>query len=339
MRPAPEDGLILVTGGAGYIGSALVMRLLEQGRSVRVLDPLLYGGGALSHAAESDRFELHAAEPTDDGVIERALFDASTVIHLGAMVGDPACAQNPALARALNVDSTARLVEAATRRGVRRFVFASTCSVYGAGSRELTEEAPLAPKSLYAATKVDGERLVVSSRDISPVVLRFGTLFGDSPRPRFDLVVNLLTARAAAGEPIRILGGNQWRPFVHVQDVVAALILATDANGAFDASPVFNVGGASGNLRLADLGALLAERAPEAEVIVEPNAADPRDYRANFDKIERELGFQTRWTLRDGIDELHARLRRGVYGDYRQARYHNESVLAERAPLGKIIPD
>lgn len=331
-----SDGTILVTGGAGYVGSALVARLLEQSRSVRVLDPLLYGGDALSGFAESDQFELLAADPTDHSVLERALDGVATVVHLGAIVGDPACARHPDLARALNLDSTSRLVKAAATRVVQRFVFASTCSVYGAGNEEMTEEAPLAPKSIYAETKAAGEQIVLREPGITPVVLRFGTIFGDSPRPRFDLVVNLLTAKAACGEPISIHGGNQWRPFVHVQDVVSAVILSVDADSSCVADEVFNVGSAFGNLRLAELGRLLTDCVPDAEIALHADAADARDYRANFDKIGQRLGFMARWTVRDGIEEMLARFRDGAYGDYRQARQHNDRALAD-APDARAV--
>jgi nucleoside-diphosphate-sugar epimerase len=340
-----SNGTILVTGGAGYIGSALVARLLVEDRPVRVLDPLLYGGSALIGIVEAERFELVAADPTDRAVLDHALNGVAAVIHLGAVVGDPACAQHPDLARSLNLDATARLIDVAAARGVQRFVFASTCSVYGAGE-ELDEGAPLAPKSLYAETKAAGEQIVLSARETSPVVLRFGTIFGDSPRPRFDLVVNLLTAKAFCGEPITIHGGNQWRPFVHVQDVVSAVVLALDAEESLVSGEVFNVGSPGSNLRLADLGELLAACVPGVEITLSGDAIDARDYRANFDKISKRLGFRADWSLKAGVEVMLARFMAGDYGDYRLACHHNDRSLNEsesgasaaRATLDKITP-
>ena len=148
-------------------------------------------------------------------------------------------------------------------------MFASSCSVYGSGEREFDESAPLAPKTLYAESKIAGETIVLKATAIQPVVLRFGTVFGVSRRPRFDLVVNLLTAKAAAGEPISVFGGEQWRPFVHVEDIVSAIMLALDVEAELVAGEVFNVGSAGENRRLAEIGEIIAELIPGATVEID----------------------------------------------------------------------
>lgn len=347
MSEAESDqATILVTGGAGFIGSALVARLLSTERRVRVFDPLLYGAGPLRSFSEHPRFELRTGSPLDAKAVAAGVDGANVVVHLGAIVGDAACALDPALTHAFNVDATQVLIEGANRGNVHRLIFASTCSVYGAGDRELDENAPLAPKSLYAASKIAGERLTLSARDAEPVVLRFGTVFGWSRRPRFDLVVNLLTAKAAAGEPISIHGGEQWRPFVHVDDVAAAIQLAIDAETSAIAGEVFNVGSARENRQLREIGDMIRELVPDARVDVEAGAIDHRDYRADFGKVATRLGFRPEWSLHAGVADVLAQLRAEPSIDYRDAAHHNDRaltmMLSRRAPsreVGKIRPD
>ena len=323
----PAENLVLVTGGAGYIGSALVARLLETGATVRVFDPLLYGAGALADFHDQSRFSLIAGNPVRVEDVQCAVAGVTQVVHLGAIVGDPACALDPAFTLAANVESTRLLVEAAAAIGVRRFIFASTCSVYGAGDHELDEAAPLEPQSLYAESKVTGERIAFGSPAIVPVVLRFGTVFGASRRARFDLVVNLLAAKAAAGEPIRIFGGEQWRPFVHVEDIVTAIGLALAADERVASGEVFNVGSARENRRLAELGDMIGELVPGTRVEVDHSSVDRRDYRADFSKIARQLRFVPSWSLRDGIQQLLRQLHDDASLDFRDAAYANDRAL------------
>jgi nucleoside-diphosphate-sugar epimerase len=206
---------------------------------------------------------------------------------------------------------------------------ASTCSVYGAGHHELNESSPLRPKSAYAESKVAGERIVLGESAIEPVALRFGTVFGAGRRPRFDLVVNLLTAKAAAGDPIRIFGGEQWRPFVHVEDIVTAIELALNSESSVVAGEIFNVGSARENRRLAEIGEVIREFVPDADIEIDHSSGDQRDYRADFSKISDRLGFTPAWTLRDGIEQLLQVLRDNPSLDYRDASYANELALKQ----------
>jgi nucleoside-diphosphate-sugar epimerase len=320
----------LVTGGAGYIGSALVSRLLDSGRSVRVFDPLLYGAGALNEFRLDPEIALIEDDPTVREMVHCAVNGVGKIVHLGALVGDPTCALDPAFTHAANVEATQLLVDVAREAGISRFVFASSCSVYGAGERELDESAPLEPKSLYAESKIAGEAIVLTAGGIQPVVLRFGTVFGASRRPRFDLVVNLLTAKAAAGEPISVFGGEQWRPFVHVEDIVSAIVLTLNADARAVAGEVFNVGSAGENRRLAEIGEIIAELIPGAAVEIDHATADPRDYRADFSKIAGRLGFEAKWSLRAGIEHLLVSLDRNQIADYRDPVYSNDRALAAR---------
>jgi nucleoside-diphosphate-sugar epimerase len=324
---------VLVTGAAGYVGAPVVARLLATGRPVRALDSLLFGDTALGGLAQDGSgaaLEFVAADVRDATAMRQAAEGCDAVVHLARLVGDPACALDPALTRAINVDGTARVAEAAVAAGVRRLVFASTCSVYGAaGDGWLDEESPTTPVSLYAETHLEAEALLRERlRDTATeaTVLRFATVFGLAPRMRFDLVVNLLTARALREGAIEVHGGEQWRPQVHVDDVARAVVLAVDHPRA--AGAVFNVGTDDLNLRISELGARIAARFPGTRLTVSPTR-DPRSYRVSFARIGQELGFHAQHPLEDGMDEIAAWLGARPALDHRAARYSNVLSLEE----------
>jgi nucleoside-diphosphate-sugar epimerase len=281
---------VLVTGGAGYIGSATVGRLLAAGRAVRVLDTMMFGDGALAAHRASPALAVVEGDVRDPDAVARAVDGVDAVLHLAGLVGDPACALDPALTRAVNVDSTVTLAEAAKRAGVRRLVFASTCSVYGAAGEDwLDETSPTGPVSLYAESNLESEALFAShlnGHGVERVLLRFATVFGASPRMRFDLVVNLLTARALRERVLEVHGGEQWRPQVHVDDVASALLLALDHPAA--PGRTYNVGSDALNLRIGELAHEIAARFPEARLTVS-EARDPRSYRV-CSPVSGELG-------------------------------------------------
>ncbi len=262
--------VVLVTGGAGYIGSLLVRRLLARGLRVRVLDALLYGDSALQSVMHHPNLALVRADLRRPDTMTYAFKHADAVIHLGAIVGDPACALDPYFTMEINVDGTRSIAELCQANGVPRLLFASTCSVYGASDDILDEASALNPVSLYAESKIASERLLLALRDntFAPVILRFATAYGHSPRPRFDLVVNLLTAKAVAGDPITIYGGDQWRPFVHADDIARAMILALDAPLRTVAGQVFNVGSNEQNHQLSEVGTIIKDIIPSADTLV-----------------------------------------------------------------------
>ena len=324
---------VLVTGAAGYVGATVVARLLGQGRPVRALDSLLFGDGALSSLADGasgGSLEFVAADVRDAEAVRAAVQGCDAVVHLARLVGDPACALDPKLTRAINVDGTARVAEAAASAGVRRFVFASTCSVYGAaGDGWLDEDSTTTPVSLYAETHLEAEALLrerLAGTSTGYTLLRFATVFGLAPRMRFDLVVNLLTARALREGAIEVHGGEQWRPQVHVDDVARAVTLAIDHPRA--AGATFNVGADDLNLRISELGSRIAARFPGVKLTVSPTR-DPRSYRVSFARIERELGFTTEHPLEEGVDEIAAWLGARPSLDHRAARYSNVLSLEE----------
>jgi nucleoside-diphosphate-sugar epimerase len=304
----------------------LVRRLLQGGGRVRVLDRMLHGSHGLEDLKGESRLEVLVRDLRDPRVHEESLEGVGTVVHLAAIVGDKACAQDEELAVQTNWTSTVALARAAADRGVRRFVFASTCSVYGEGREDvLTEDSPIRPLSLYAETRRHAEEGLldlVGRGDLEPALLRFGTVYGLSPRMRFDLVVNLLTMHAVRRRAVSIFGGSQWRPLVHVEDIARALMLAME-EPLPEGAPILNVGDTLENYQLIDLKDELVARIPDVTVTVQPEVTDKRTYRVSFDRIERLWGFRASRRVGDGIDEIAGAIRGGALPDPESRKYVN----------------
>jgi nucleoside-diphosphate-sugar epimerase len=319
----------LVTGGAGYVGSVLVDELLASGRAVRVLDSLLHGSvPSLLVSWGKPEFEFVRGDVRDAEVVERALRDVDEVVHLAAIVGDPACAREPELAREVNVEATQHFLDAAEAAGVSRMLFASTCSNYGkmADPEALaTEEWDLQPVSLYAETKVHAERAVLehSRPRFATTCLRFATVYGTSPRMRFDLTVNEFTRDVVLTGDLVVYGEQFWRPYIHARDAARAVRTALEAPVEKVAGQVFNAGNTNENYRKLDIVDLLRTRVPTADVQFVTKDEDPRDYRVSFARIEAALGFRTEWTVPDGIDEVTTLLRSGLLDDAFASIYRN----------------
>jgi nucleoside-diphosphate-sugar epimerase len=301
---------VLVTGGAGYIGGMLVPLLLEAGYCVRVLDWLIHGGESLLGVWGHPQFECHRGDIRDDSAVRRALRQVDHVVHLAAIVGDPACAQDPMLACTVNLDGSRRLIELSVEHGIRKFVFASTCSNYGRMPDHLDgyldESAELRPVSLYARTKVQVERLLIDAAGarFSPVVLRVATVYGAAPRLRFDLTVNEFTKALVCDRHLVVFGDQFWRPYVHVRDVARAVALALDAPDETTCRAVFNVGATAENYRKREIVELVRSHAPDGVVEYVDQPDDPRNYRVSFEKIAHDLGFRITRTVGDGIAEV-----------------------------------
>jgi len=323
-------GSVLVTGGAGYLGSALVGELLEAGYRVRALDLLVHGSpNSLLHVWGSRRFDFVRADIRDDEAVRRALEGMTAVVHLAAIVGDPACARDPELAREVNYDATGRLLALADGANVQKFVFASTCSNYGKadddGKALVTEDWPLKPISIYAETKVEAEKAVLRhARDgFCTTCLRFATVYGVSPRMRFDLTVNEFARDVALGRELVVYGEQFWRPYIHVRDAARAVQVALQTVDDELCGEVFNVGSTQENYRKLDLVELLTARFPDAVIRFVQRDEDPRDYRVSFEKIRSQLAFRPEASVNDGIDEIVALLRSGVLADPDAAVYRN----------------
>lgn len=309
---------ILVTGGAGYIGSVLTPLLLRLGHRVRVLDSLRHGVQSLLGVWSDPGFEFVRGDLRDDAAVAAAVHGCDAVVHLAAIVGDPACARDPDTARAVNYDASLRLIEHARRAGVERFVFASTCSNYGRMAdpdRLVDEESPLRPVSLYAETKVAVEEALRRLGPDDPLCatpLRFATVYGVSPRMRFDLTVNEFTLALLAEGRLSVYGEQFWRPYVHVRDVARAVATVLAAPREVVAAEVFNVGSTDANYRKADLVELIRPMAPDATVEFVHRDEDPRDYRVSFTRIRERLGFEVTRSVPDGVAEVAALVRSGM---------------------------
>jgi len=319
----------LVTGGAGYVGSIVVDELLARGHRVRVVDSLLHGSvPSLLLAWGKEDFEFVRGDVRDRSLMAEALKDVDKVVHLAAIVGDPACSREPDLAREVNQGATTALLEdARSAAGVERFIFASTCSNYGKleGDTYATEEFDLAPVSLYAETKVAAELQVLAAANgkLAPTCLRLATVFGTSPRMRFDLTVNEFTRDVALDKDLVVYGEQFWRPYVHVRDAARAVATVLDAPREQVSGEVFNVGDTDENYRKLDIVGLLQERFPEARVDYVHKDEDPRDYRVSFDKVRSKLGYEVERRVADGIDEVVALMQSGLVEDPYASIYRN----------------
>lgn len=320
---------VLVTGGAGYVGSTLVPMLLNRGHGVRVLDSLMHGGDTLLGSWANPGFEFVNGDVRDAATVRRALAGVDAVVHLAAIVGDPACARSPEDARAINLDGSLGLIEAAKKAGVSRFVFASTCSNYGKmkdPNGYVDESSELSPVSLYAETKVAVERALLeggSNNGFIGTPLRFATVFGVSPRMRFDLTVNEFTMEMLTKGKLVVFGEQFWRPYVHVADAGRAITMVLEAPPETVRGQVFNVGSTDQNYQKQQLVELIQSHAPEAEVEYVHKAEDPRDYRVSFARINGQLGFETTRGVDDGINEVARLVRSGVIQNFGDARFRN----------------
>lgn len=317
---------VLVTGGAGYVGSTLVPLLLAGGHRVRVVDALLHGGEPLLPVFADPAFELAVADLTAPGAAQTAVAGMDAVVHLAAIVGDPACARQPERAKAVNLDASVALLAAARDAGAKRFLFASTCSNYGRmkdPSTRVDESSELAPVSLYAETKVAMERALLAERGLAATPLRFATVYGVSARMRFDLTVNEFTMEMLTKGKLVVFGEQFWRPYIHVRDAARAIALVLSAPESAVGGRVFNVGSTAENYQKKQLVDLIRPHAPAATVEYVRRDEDPRDYRVSFERVHSELGFTCARTVPEGIAEVARLVRSGVIRDFDASRYRN----------------
>ncbi|MCX5788611.1 MAG: NAD-dependent epimerase/dehydratase family protein [Elusimicrobia bacterium] len=297
---------VVVVGGAGYLGTVLTQQLLARNYRVRVLDNFTHENYALYDLPHQNDIEIIKQDMRDIRTVVAALDDVRAVVLLAAVVGDPAGRNNPKATIEINYLAAKMTAEAAKYACVPRFVYASTCSVYGVGKKLLDERAPLAPVSHYAKTKIAAERAILSiaDRSFAPTILRMSTLFGLSPRMRFDLVANVFALNAVRKKRIDVHGGSQWRPLLSVQDAAGAFVRVIEAPIARTAGQVFNVGSEEQNLRIQQLAEITKGVYPRTRIVVNRSAEDVRDYRISFSKIRRSLGFLPCHGVADAIREM-----------------------------------
>jgi nucleoside-diphosphate-sugar epimerase len=328
---SPVD-TVLVIGGAGHIGSVLCEELIADGYSVRVLDTLIYGDEGISSLLDHDNFELIEGDMRSIETVVDAIKGVDAVVHLAALVGDPASAIDAQKTLELNYHAVKLVAEICKYHQVNRFLFASTCSVYGRShspEKLLTETDRLNPVSLYAKTKIESERALreMADSNFSPTILRMGTIYGLSPRMRFDLVVNILSAKAYEEGIIPIFGGDQYRPNVHVRDAARAYVNCLEAPIEDVSNEIFNVGSNDQNYQIKDMGERIAEVFPDAEIDWQREKEDERSYQVDFTKVRETLGFEARHTIKDGAREIREAFEDGQFDDYTRDRYSNYRTL------------
>lgn len=320
---------VLVTGGAGYIGSVLVRQLLNKGYDVRAFDSLKFGGDALYDVMQHPRFEFMKGDVRNADEVAKAIDGIDAIAHLAAIVGDPACKKFSEEANETNWDGSVALFEAAEKAGIKRFVFASTCSNYGKmpdPNSFVVETSELNPVSLYAELKVKFEKYLIEDRkesNMCSTALRFSTVYGFSPRIRFDLTVNEFTRNAAVHGEQEIWGPQFWRPYCHVDDLARAVVLVIESDEAKVRANVFNVGSTEENYNKGMIIEEVCKVVPNVKVNYVDSSEDPRDYRVNFDKIKNELGFTITKTVPDGVKEIYTLLRTGIVTDPFAQKFRN----------------
>lgn len=320
---------VLVTGGAGYIGSVLVRLLLENKYQVRVFDSLMFGGNSLIDLFNNDNFDFYKGDIRNETDLENALTGIDYVVHLAAIVGDPACAKQPELAKSTNFEGSQLVYTVANRLNVKRLVFSSTCSNYGKmedPNSMVDENSTLSPVSLYAETKVQTEKFLLSQPKTNfckPVVLRFSTVYGLSQRPRFDLTVNEFTKELALGRELVIFGEQFWRPYCHVIDLARSVMLAMEAPLEKVEFNVFNVGDSSENYQKKMIVDEVLKFIPDAKIKYVQKNEDPRDYRVSFEKIKNVLGFSITKKVPDGIAQILKVIKDGIILEPDNSQFKN----------------
>jgi nucleoside-diphosphate-sugar epimerase len=334
------DRHVLITGGAGYIGSMLTSELLRANYRVTILDSLLFGGESIVPFLHHPNFHFVKTDVTEKRAVRDALKrdwqKPDVVVHLAAIVGFPACqAVGKQVAWKYNVEATKNVYGQASDMGVERVVFASTYSNYGLSEdgKPVTEESPLNPQSLYAETKIASEEFLLSQKDsaCAQLLFRFATLYGISPRTRFDLIVNQFVLEAFTKRQLIIYQRGYSRSFVHIRDVVRGVMMGIEADREKVRGQVFNLGAENGNYSKNDIVQLVLKRMPETMVEYKDLTfgGDMRDITVSFEKIKRVLGFDTTLTVDDGVREVLFALKSGLIRDPSDDRYRNAQFIVQ----------
>jgi nucleoside-diphosphate-sugar epimerase len=334
------DRHVLITGGAGYIGSILTSELLRANYRVTVLDSLLFGGESIVSFLNHPNFHFVKADVTESRAvrdsIKRDWQKPDTIVHLAAIVGFPACqAVGKQVAWKYNVEATKNVYGQASDLGVERIVFASTYSNYGLSEdgKPVTEESSLNPQSLYAETKIASEEFLLSQKEsaCAPLLFRFATLYGISPRTRFDLIVNQFVLEAFTKRSLIIYQRGYSRSFVHIRDVIRGVIMGIEAENKKVCGQVFNLGTDNGNYTKSDIVNFILKRMPETVVEYKDLTfgGDMRDITVSFEKIKRVLGFNTTLNIDDGVREVLFALKSGLIRNPSDDKYRNAQFIVQ----------
>ena len=316
---------ILVTGGAGYIGSVLTRKLLSKGYHVTVLDSLRSGGESLLALLDEPNFHFIKGDVRDSKTVAETLKGINVIVHLAAVVGQPSCERNPEESYETNQVATINLFNKAEDKKISHFIFASTCSNYGMLEGEVaTEETQVESTSLYASTKIASEKYLSSKASkTKPTILRFATAFGLSPKMRMDLLLHEFLRDAICKKEILVFGPQFWRPFVHVKDIARAIIRCVESPIEKVAYQIFNVGEDENNIKKIDLAKLVLKYVANANLKTIETERDLRNYRVSFNKIARTLDYHITKTLPEGISEVKKAIEQNVIDPYDHRWYYN----------------
>ena len=310
---------ILVTGGAGYLGSVLSRKLLDKGYQVRLIDALWYGKESIEDLIPNKNFELIQNDIRNLVVTVKALKDVDAVIHLASIVGMPASSIEPKSSEEINYLATKNIAELCQLHNISTYIFASTCSVYGSQPETLiTEKSPTDPLDFYAKQKYLSER-ATGWLNKAPTILRFGTLFGSSPRMRFDLVINRFVAQAIKERKVTVFGGSQYRPFLHVSDASDAIIFSLEKN----LTGTYNV--VSENLTIKQAAERIS-KVTGCKINVSNDNEDKRNYKVSAEKL-KQVGFEPSKTIEDAVNEIKETIDNGQLSNYDDAKYSNYKLL------------
>jgi len=310
---------ILVTGGAGYLGSILCQKLLDKGYEVRMIDTFWYGKKPIEHLLKNENFEIIEGDIRNLVVTVKAMKNIDAVIHLASLVGMPASSIEPKSSEEINYLATKNIAELCQLHNISTYIFASTCSVYGSQSNEIiTEKSQCDPFDFYAKQKYLSER-ATGWLNRAPTILRFGTLFGLSNRMRFDLVINLFIAQAIKEGKITVNGGNQYRPFLHVNDAAESLIFSMEKN----LTGTYNI--VSENMTIMQAAEKIKELT-SCEISINNDELDKRNYNVSGEKI-KQIGFNPKKDIDFAYDEIKNVLDNGTISDYTDDKYSNYKLL------------
>jgi len=322
---------ILITGGAGYIGSVLSRQLLRDGYNVTVLDKLMFGRDSLMELETFPNFQFIEGDFFDKDILVKSLSNVDAVVNLAAIVGEPACVCQKEVALQTNYLGAIYVARLCKALGIKRFIQASTCSTYGQNEEDSVskEGSKLFPVDFYGETKIYAERELMKLLDenFNPTILRFSTVYGLSPRMRFDLVVNTFTKKAIKDGEITIFGGDQWRPLVHVSDVAEAISAVLKAPLQKVANQIFNVGGSNENYTIFRVGEIVKECIPNTRIKTIDNVSDRRNYKVDFSKIEKVLNFRPKKNVKDGIIEIRDAIKSGKFINLEDKKYYNHLIV------------
>tara|TARA_B110000116_G_scaffold217176_1_gene194297 strand:+ start:1506 stop:2513 length:1008 start_codon:yes stop_codon:yes gene_type:complete len=322
---------VLVTGGAGYVGSVLIKKLLNENFNIKIIDSLVYGSDGISDCLDNNSVELITSDIREIQNIPDILSDVNCVVHLAAVVGEPLCKKIPLAAKQINEFATKNLINLSKKSGVERFIFASTCSNYGSSENIVNENSPVSPLSLYSECKVNSEKFLLSekSNSFQPCVLRFATAHGLSPRMRFDLLLQEFLRDALVDKKISIFGQDFWRPLIHVEDMADACISSINATSELISGQIYNVGSNDENYTKKQLAEIIQNSISDIEIEIIKSKTDPRNYKVSFDKIKNLLNFTAKKSVTDSITEILQAIDSGILNP-RDSEFTNMSKLTEQ---------